>query len=48
MQLEFSSSTATTPEAHQTLNLLIGFGIAGSGFGQFSSSWKSPSQKKDL
>ena len=29
----FISSTATTPEAHQTLNLLIGFGIAGSGFG---------------
>ena len=24
----FISSTATTPEAHQTLNLLIGFGIA--------------------
>ena len=29
----FISSSATTPEAHQTLNLLIGFGIAGSGFG---------------
>ena len=29
----FISSTATAPEAHQTLNLLIGFGIAGSGFG---------------
>ena len=29
----FISSTATTPEAHQTLNILIGFGIAGSGFG---------------
>ncbi len=29
----FISSTATTPEAHQSLNILIGFGIAGSGFG---------------
>ena len=29
----FISSTATSPEAHQMLNILIGFGIAGSGFG---------------
>ncbi len=29
----FVSSTASTPEAHQLLNVLIGFGIAGSGFG---------------
>jgi len=29
----FISSTASTPEAHQFLNVLIGFGIAGSGFG---------------
>ncbi len=29
----FISSTASTPEAHQILNVLIGFGIAGSGFG---------------
>ncbi len=29
----FISSTATLPEAHQFLNVLIGFGIAGSGFG---------------
>ncbi len=29
----FISSTATSPEAHQFLNVLIGFGIAGSGFG---------------
>ena len=29
----FISSTATLPEAHQLLNVLIGFGIAGSGFG---------------
>ncbi len=29
----FISSTANTPEAHQFLNVLIGFGIAGSGFG---------------
>ena len=29
----FISSTATSPEAHQVLNVLIGFGIAGSGFG---------------
>ncbi len=29
----FVSSTATSPEAHQLLNVLIGFGIAGSGFG---------------
>ena len=29
----FISSTASTPEAHQMLNVLIGFGIAGSGFG---------------
>ena len=29
----FVSSTASTPEAHQFLNILIGFGIAGSGFG---------------
>ena len=29
----FISSTATSPEAHQLLNVLIGFGIAGSGFG---------------
>ncbi len=29
----FISSTAVTPEAHQLLNILIGFGIAGSGFG---------------
>ena len=29
----FISSTATSPEAHQMLNVLIGFGIAGSGFG---------------
>ncbi len=29
----FVSSNATSPEAHQTLNILIGFGIAGSGFG---------------
>ena len=29
----FISSTASTPEAHQFLNILIGFGIAGSGFG---------------
>ena len=27
------SSTASSPEAHQFLNVLIGFGIAGSGFG---------------
>jgi MFS family permease len=27
------SSTASSPEAHQFLNILIGFGIAGSGFG---------------
>tara|TARA_Y100001970_G_scaffold279301_1_gene386374 strand:+ start:610 stop:1860 length:1251 start_codon:yes stop_codon:yes gene_type:complete len=27
------SSTATSPEAHQLLNVIIGFGIAGSGFG---------------
>ncbi len=27
------SSTAASPEAHQFLNVLIGFGIAGSGFG---------------
>ena len=27
------SSISTTPEAHQTLNILIGFGIAGMGFG---------------
>ena len=29
----FISSTASSPEAHQFLNILIGFGIAGSGFG---------------
>jgi MFS family permease len=29
------SSTASSPEAHQFLNILIGFGIAGSGFVQF-------------
>ena len=29
----FVSSSATSPEAHQVLNVLIGFGIAGSGFG---------------
>ncbi len=29
----FISSTAASPEAHQFLNVLIGFGIAGSGFG---------------
>ncbi len=29
----FISSTATSPESHQLLNVLIGFGIAGSGFG---------------
>ena len=29
----FISSNATSPEAHQFLNVLIGFGIAGSGFG---------------
>jgi MFS family permease len=29
----FISSTASSPEAHQLLNILIGFGIAGSGFG---------------
>ena len=29
----FISSTATLPETHQALNILIGFGIAGSGFG---------------
>ena len=29
----FISSSATSPEAHQFLNILIGFGIAGSGFG---------------
>ncbi len=29
----FVSSTASSPEAHQFLNILIGFGIAGSGFG---------------
>ena len=29
----FISSTASSPEAHQLLNVLIGFGIAGSGFG---------------
>ena len=29
----FVSSTASSPEAHQFLNVVIGFGIAGSGFG---------------
>ncbi len=29
----FISSTATSPESHQFLNVIIGFGIAGSGFG---------------
>jgi len=29
----FISSTASSPEAHQFLNVFIGFGIAGSGFG---------------
>ena len=29
----FISSSASSPEAHQMLNVLIGFGIAGSGFG---------------
>ena len=29
----FISSTASSPEAHQFLNIVIGFGIAGSGFG---------------
>ena len=29
----FVSSSASSPEAHQFLNILIGFGIAGSGFG---------------
>ena len=29
----FISSTASSPEAHQFLNIIIGFGIAGSGFG---------------
>ncbi len=29
----FISSNAISPEAHQLLNILIGFGIAGSGFG---------------
>ena len=29
----YVSSTATLPEAHQFLNVIIGFGIAGSGFG---------------
>ncbi len=29
----FVSSTASSPEAHQFLNVIIGFGIAGSGFG---------------
>jgi len=29
----FISSTASSPEAHQFLNIFIGFGIAGSGFG---------------
>ncbi len=29
----FFSSNAITPEGHQILNILIGFGIAGSGFG---------------
>lgn len=29
----FVSSTATSPESHQFLNVIIGFGIAGSGFG---------------
>ena len=27
------SSTASSPEAHQLLNFIIGFGIAGTGFG---------------
>ena len=29
----FISSTASSPEAHQFLNIVIGFGIGGSGFG---------------
>ena len=29
----FLSSLAVSPEAHQFLNIFIGFGIAGSGFG---------------
>mgnify|MGYP003309425817 FL=1 len=29
----FISSSASSPEAHQFLNILLGFGIAGSGFG---------------
>ena len=29
----FISSTASSPEAHQFFNVIIGFGIAGSGFG---------------
>ena len=29
----FVSSSASSPEGHQLLNILIGFGIAGSGFG---------------
>ena len=29
----FISSTASSPESHQLLNIMIGFGIAGSGFG---------------
>ena len=33
----FISSTATSPEAHQFLNIIIGFGIAGSGFGPILS-----------
>ncbi len=43
----FISSSASSPEAHQVLNILIGFGIAGSGFGPILAVvGRSSSQEK--
>ena len=39
----FISSNAITPEAHQLLNVVIGCGIAGTGFGPISYTWYSHS-----
>ncbi len=46
----FISSNATSPESHQLLNILIGFGIAGSGFGPILAvvGRSSSSEKRSL
>jgi len=46
----FISSTASSPEAHQFLNIFIGFGIAGSGFGPILAvvGRSTPSEKRSL